>query len=740
MGFAWGGGLMNINSKVFAAVFVLASSGITTGVKALEVTSGVYTEAQAADAAPVYARQCASCHGDRLGGGADSPPLTGFPFVSFWSGKTLDELATKIHTMPPTRPGGLTERQYTELLALILKANGYPAGTTSLPAQADQLKAIAVVPPAGMTAPPSAASFATAHTTPPPENASSTEIPALLRNYTPVTSQMLASPPPADWLQWRGTYGGWGYSKLDQINKTNVANLEMVWSWTMDAGRQQTTPLVHDGVMFLQHSCNFVQALDAKTGDLLWEYRREVVKHPSMPMACNNRNPALYGDKLILGTHDAYLVALDVHTGKVAWEQRVGEWKVGHHYSGGPIMAGDKVIAGLSGCYYITPGGCWISAHDVKTGKELWRTYTLAHPGQPGNESWNNLPVEERHGGSAWVAGTFDPDSNTIYYGVAVPIPWSGEQRGTGDGKVLYTNSTIALDAKTGKIKWYFQHMPNDQWDLDHPFLRMIVSTDVTPDAKQVKWIAPNLKPGQTRKVITGIPGKTGLVWTLDAKTGDFLWARETAEQNVVLDIDAKNRTAILNDKVRSKIGETTRVCPGAQGVIAWQTPAYSPKTNTIYAPLNNVCMDFTLNPVKLVTGGHHGSARVAQFIAPSANGNVGSVTAIDVKTGDIKWKIDQRAGLPGSMLATAGGVVFLVDDNRRLRAYDDETGNVLWEQILNSRAGGFPITHEVGGRQYIAIPAGTGITFTNLTPEIKVPDGGNMLYVFALPQAAKPK
>jgi len=555
-----------------------------------------------------------------------------------------------------------------------------------------------------------------------------------LDNYSPITNEDLLNPSDGDWLMWRRTYTGWGYSPLDQINPDNVSDLRLAWSWTMDPGRQEATPLVHDGVMFLMHACNFTQALDATTGDLLWEYRREVVEHPAS-LACGNRNAVLYEDKLIMGTHDAYLVALDVATGQVAWEQQVGDWQVGHHYSGGPIIVNGMVVAGMSGCYHINSGGCWISAHDAESGEEIWRTYTIAREGEFGDDTWGDVPMESRYGGSAWNAGSYDPELNLIYYGVAVPIPWGSEQRGTGEGSVLYTNSTLALNADTGEIEWYFQYMPNEEWDLDHPFVRLIVETDVAPNADEVDWIAPDLVAGETRKVITGIPGKTGLVWTLDAATGDFLWARDTVEQNVVVGVDAEARTAIINDAVRPTIGETQYVCPSAQGGINWQAPAYSPLTNAIYAPLNNICMNYTLNQVQPTIGAHHGSARTQMVIAESANGNVGSFTAISAETGETLWQFDQRAGFPGSVLTTGGNLVFTTDDNRRLRAFHAETGEVLWEQILNNRAGGFPVSYEVDGKQYIAVPAGSGVTYASLAPENRVPAGGNTLYVFALPE-----
>jgi len=551
--------------------------------------------------------------------------------------------------------------------------------------------------------------------------------------YTPVSDAMLLDPPAAEWLMWRRTYNHWGYSPLDQIDRDNVSSLRLAWAWTMEGGMQETTPLVHDGVMFLEQACDFVEALDARDGTLLWEYRRPRVEHPAS-LACAKRTSALYGDKLFIATHDAYLVALDARTGAVLWEKQVGNWEIGHHYSGGPMVIKGLVIAGMSGCYHINTR-CWISAHDAETGEEVWRTYTIPAEGEPGSDTWGDVPFDERRGGSAWMAPSFDPELNLIYVGVAVPIPWGAVQRGTGDGDALYTNSTLALNPDTGEIVWYFQHLPGDEWDQDHPFARMIVETEVAPAADAVEWINPAITPGQRRKVVTGIPGKTGVVWTLDAATGDFLWARSTFYQNVIVGVDIEHRRGIANPEIRHpEIGEPIVVCPHLTGGINWQTGAYSPRSNAFYAPTNNACMRYTLIPVEPKIGDHHQSAEYQRIHVPGMDEQVGQLVAVDVRTGRTLWEIRQRAGFGGSVLTTAGGLVFVTDDNRRLRAFDDRTGEVLWEQILNSSAGGFPVTYMVDGVQYVAIAAGGGPNYRTLTPEIRQRPGGNMLFVFRLP------
>jgi len=556
---------------------------------------------------------------------------------------------------------------------------------------------------------------------------------SLLEDYTEVTLEDLADPPATDWLMWRRTANHWGYSPLDQINRDNVDTLRLAWAWTMEPGLQETTPLVHDGVMFLPQACDFIEAVDATDGTPLWEYRRPPVDHIAS-LSCANRNATLYKDQLIIATRDAYLVSLNARTGAVTWERRIGDWTVGQHYSGGPQVLDGKIIAGMSGCYYINTG-CWITAHDPDTGEELWRTDTVPKIGEPGGETWGDVPNEQRRGGSAWMPASYDPDLDMIYIGIAVPIPWGSIQRDTRGGDVLYTNSTLALNADNGDIEWYFQHIPGGNWDLDHPFERLIVETEVTPRAGAVSWINPDIASSARRKVITGIPGKPGIVWTLDAATGEFLWATETNFQNVIVGVDIENHRGITNPEIDiTEIRQRKMVCPSTTGGINWNSVGYSPQTNMLYAPSNNVCMDYYLNPVNPVVGGYHSSATSRKIPPPESDGLVGLFTAVDVATGEARWSYRQRAGMTGSVLTTAGGLVFVSDDARRFRAFDAETGEIIWEQILNSSAGGFPTTYSVGGVQYLAIAAGGGVSHRVLTPEIRQRSGGNMLYVFRLP------
>ena len=554
-------------------------------------------------------------------------------------------------------------------------------------------------------------------------------------DLVPVTDAMLQDPSPADWLMWRRTLDGWGYSPLDQIDRDNVGELRMVWSRGMTAGRQQGTPLVYDGVMYMPNPNDVIQAIDAVSGDLLWEHVREVpedVDEYIFPgLSQNNRNLAIYGTFIIDTSVDDHIFALDATTGRLAWETQVLDYRVNPAMQGaGPIIANGKAISGRSCVPEGGPDACVITAHDARTGAELWRRRTIPAPGEPGDETWGDVPFEERKHVGAWMVPSFDPELNLIYIGTSVTSPAPKFLLGGTDRAHLYHNSTLALDADTGEIVWYYQHL-NDHWDLDHPFERLLVDTAVAPNPAEVSWINPRLRPGEARKVITGIPGKTGVVYTLDRETGEFLWATPTITQNVIAGIDGATGAVTENSElVFTAEGQEVLACPHATGGKDWEAGAYSPLTNSMYFPLRNVCARMLAT-----TGGEDTNIYALVWrgqIAPGTD-QVGTVQAISVETGETTWKYDQRAATM-SLVASGGGLVFGGDVNGRFRAFDDETGDVLWEVNLGSPVSGFPITYAVAGRQYVAVSTGTP-RFLDLTPELR-PSFGNNLFVFALPDA----
>ena len=552
----------------------------------------------------------------------------------------------------------------------------------------------------------------------------------------PVTDGELQDPPPEEWLMWRRTLDGWGYSPLDQIDRGNVDQLRLVWSRALGPGRQQGTPLVRGGVLFMPNPRDIIQAIDAVTGDLLWQHNRDrpddLADYMIGTLVDINRNVAIHGKLIINTSMDDHIFALHAETGEMVWETEVLDYTVNPaNQTSGPIIANGKVISGRSCDPRGGPHGCVITAHDPATGEELWRTRLIPAPGEPGDETWGDVPFEERRHVGAWMVPSFDPALNLIYVGTSVTSPAPKFMLGGADLAHLYHNSTLALNADTGEIVWYYQHL-NDSWDLDHPFERLLVDTPVRPDPAAVSWINPRLRPGEERRVVTGIPGKTGVVYTLDRETGEFLWATPTITQNVISGIDGATGAVTENaELVFSASGQTVLACPHASGGKDWEAGAYSPLTNTMYMPLRNTCSRMQ---VRTLEDGDEANRLYAldwrSQIAPGTD-QVGAVHAISAETGGIVWKYEQRAATM-SLAATGGGLVFGGDVNGRFRAFDQETGEILWEVNLGSPVSGFPMTYAVDGRQYVAVSTGYG-RFLDLTPELR-PSFGNNLFVFALP------
>ena len=554
------------------------------------------------------------------------------------------------------------------------------------------------------------------------------------REFVPVTDAMLQDPDPGDWLMWRRTLDGWGYSPLDQVSRANVGELRMVWSRALRPDSNQGTPLVYGGVMYMPNPNDITQAIDAVTGDLLWEYIRPIpedINDYIRGLVPVNRSIAIYGNLIIDTGNDDYVYALDALTGQLAWETKILDYKTNPaRHSTGPIIAGGKVISGRSCRPWAGPEACIIAAHDARTGAELWRTRLIPAPGEPGDETWGGVPYEQRGHVGSWMAPSYDPELNLIYVGTSVTSPAPKFLLGGADNRHLYHNSTLALDGDTGAIRWYYQHL-NDHWDLDHPFERMLVDTAVAPDPSAVSWINPNVRPGEVRRVVTGIPGKTGVVYTLDRATGEFLWATPTITQNVISSIDGATGAVSENSEVVfSAEDQEVLTCPSYFGGKDWEAGVYSPQTNTMYFPLRNTCARM------LATTAADSIYALAtrNQITPGTD-QVGTVQAISAETGATVWKYEQRSATM-SLVGTAGGLLFGGDVNGRFRAFDQDTGEVLWEINLGSSVTGFPITYAVDGRQYVAVSTGSANSasaFMSLTPEIR-PSAANNLFVFALP------
>jgi len=563
-------------------------------------------------------------------------------------------------------------------------------------------------------------------------------------DFVPVTDAMLQDPAPGDWLMWRRTLDSWGYSPLDQVNRDNVDELSMVWTRNLATGTGEITPLAYNGVLYVPQGSDVIQAVDALTGDLIWEYSRTLPEDLYEMVggnARNNRNLAIFENLIINTSDDNFVFALDAETGEMVWETQIFDYRVNSAtHSSGPIIADGRVISGRSCRPWGGPDACIIAAHDARTGAELWRRRLIPAPGEPGDETWGDVPFEDRAHVGSWMVPSYDPELKLLILGTSVTSPAPKFFLGGVENEHLYHNSTLALEVETGEIRWHYQHLI-DHWDLDHPFERLLVETRVSPNPDAVSWINPNLQSGEVRKVITGIPGKTGVVYTLDRETGEFLWATPTVRQNVIESIDGNSGAVTVNPEVVFRESEqVVFVCPSWTGGKDWEAGAYSPLTNTMYYPLRNTCAnmlataDFETDTAQALTAGGQGGLAIYSLaarhqIAPGTE-NLGTVRAISAETGETAWLYEERASTM-SLVATGGGLIFGGDSNGRFRAHDHETGEVLWEINLGSSVSGYPITYSVNGQQYVAVNTGAGQI--NLTPELH-PSRGTNLFVFALP------
>ena len=669
------------------------------GESAAQLLSTSFTVDQAEAGEDIYQRRCAACHVDDLTGSFEAPELAGPNFRRAWSQRRVEDLLDLIETtMPPGAGGLLTDQAYASLVAYILRANDVEPSAVAL----GGFELLA--PVAATTSVVEAPETATRRFQPIPESG-------------PVSDAMLRDPNPDDWLSYRRTYDGWGYSPLDEITRENVSTLQLAWVWAMGDGRNQPTPLVYDGVMYLASPGNVVQALDAETGNLLWEYRRPL---PESMRGGGTRNLAIYGDNIYLGAQDAHMVALNRSTGELEWETKMADYSDGYRNSSGPIVTDGKVINGINGCNRFMPDSCFITAHDALSGEELWRRLTIAAPGDPGGDSWGDLPLALRGGGDSWIPGSYDPELNLIYWPVAQAKPWVPASRGlTVYDPALYTNSTLALNPSDGSIEWYRQHVPGEALDMDEAFEQVLVDS-------------------AGRKTLLTI-GKHGILWKLDRESGEFLGHVETVFQNVFDSIDsATGVVTYRQDIADAGIGDWVSVCPSTAGGHNWHAMAYSPEANSVVIPLSQSCLEIAGREVELVEGSGGSQADRKWFEMPGTDGNLGKLAAIDVETMQERWSIEQRAAYMTAVLTTAGGLAFVGDVDRYFRAHDTDTGDVLWETRLGTSVQGFPVSYGVDGAQYIAVSTGLGGGSPRripqlLSPDIQHPDTGNALYVFKL-------
>ncbi|MDP2126044.1 MAG: PQQ-binding-like beta-propeller repeat protein [Pseudohongiella sp.] len=512
----------------------------------------------------------------------------------------------------------------------------------------------------------------------------------LLQALTPVTDEMLRNPPAEDWLNWRRTYDTFGFSPLDQINTDNVSQLAEAWRVPLEPGSNTPTPLVHDGVMFMLATNDTLLAMDASSGEMLWTYKHETAAG-AMPSA--KVGIALHGDMIIMPTNDIHVLAIHAKTGKLIWDHAIEGARIGrraHQLHATPLVANGMVIQGVTAT--MVPEGGYIVGLDLETGDEVWRFYSIPRPGEPGDETWNALELSARSGGSVWMPPSYDPELDLVYFGTAptydtasllnkVDIPGINN-----DG--LYTNSTVALRSRTGELAWHYQHIANDQWDLDWTYERQIMRVPVN---------------GVMRKAVV-TAGKMALFDALDAATGEYLYSLDLGLQNLIASIDPVTGAKTMNPNAAPIAESSQFVCPFAAGGRNWQASSYNPNSKVLFMPIAQMCMiGGQLGGNSILSTG--ASLTPAPF--PDREGEFGRLQAVNMETRELLWDYREMAPPTTAIVATAGDVIFGGMLDHSFKAINANNGEILWQTSTGDIPASYPITYMATGKQHVAVVVG---------------------------------
>ena len=495
----------------------------------------------------------------------------------------------------------------------------------------------------------------------------------------------------ANWLMYNRTYNGWRYSPLAQINAGTIKRLVPKWIFAGGAlGEQQMTPVVNDGVMFTTSTAlgwNRVHALNARTGEALWRHERKIPEDVGalVRVIPHNRGVALYRDRVIFGTLDAHLVALDAKTGAPVWETKIADYADGYFVSQAPLVVKGKVVVGIAGPGEMGPRG-FVEAFDAATGKSLWRWYSIPAAGEAGSETWS-ADTWKIGGGAVWHTGTYDPATNLLYVGTGNPAPWIADMR-RGDN--LYTMSAVALDVDTGTLKWYHQYLANEAWDFDTMAEHHVIDV---------------VRNGQSHKAVVQA-NKLGYVYTLDRINGKFLSAAPFVKSLTWGGPDPATGKGVENAGLRPRMGgPPVEVCPSLLGATGWQPKVYNPKTGYLYIPSNEFCMryayvaDLTYKKGQLFTG-----VTTEHF---SKSEQAGVLRAFDVNQNKVVWEWSNRTPLISHTLSTAGDLVFQGTPEGKVVALNAKNGQELWSFSLGTPQSGGIMSYAVDGKQYLAVAAG---------------------------------